>query len=53
LALDQAGFATETRSYMGAVRMFRTDRVNRARELRRHDDVDVLPMSLTTRRLGG
>ena len=50
--LDQPGLTTETRSYMGGVRAFRTDLVNRARELRRHDDVDVLPMSLTTRRLG-
>jgi hypothetical protein len=48
-ALDEPGLLTETRSYVGGVRALRNDLVSRARELRRHADVDVLPMSLTTR----
>jgi hypothetical protein len=48
-ALGEPGLLTETRSYVGGVRALRNDLVSRARELRRHADVDVLPMSLTTR----
>ena len=43
------GLLTETRGYAGGVRAFRNDLQNRARELRRHDDITVMPMSLTTR----
>jgi hypothetical protein len=49
LALDQAGLLTETRSFIGGVRSLRNDLTNKARELRRHADVDQLPISLTTR----
>ena len=50
--LGKDGMLTETRSYAGGVRALITELENCARELRRHDDIDVLPMSLTTRRLG-
>jgi hypothetical protein len=47
--LGAAGMLTETRGYAGGIRALRNDLQNRARELRRHDDITVLPMSLTTR----
>lgn len=47
--LGDTRMLTETRSYTGGVRAVRNDLANRARELRRHDDVTVMPMSLTTR----
>ena len=50
--LGKDGMLTETRSYAGGIRALQSELVNRARELRRHDDVDVLPMSLTTRKAG-
>ena len=47
--LGDTPMLTETRSYSGGVRAVRNDLTIRARELRRHADVDVMPMSLTTR----
>lgn len=47
--LGEPRMLTETLGYAGGVRALRNDIENRARELRRHDDVTVLPMSLTTR----
>lgn len=49
LALEQPGLLVETRSFIGGVRTLRNDLVSRARELRRHQDVDQLPIALTTR----
>lgn len=42
----------ETRSYAGGIKALRTTLTGRARDLRRHQDVDVLPMGYTTRRVG-
>jgi hypothetical protein len=47
--LGEPGMLTETRGYAGGIRALRNDLTNRARELRRHADVDQLPISLTTR----
>ena len=47
--LGEPGMLTETRSYAGGIRALRNDLQNRARDLRRHDDITVMPMSLTTR----
>jgi hypothetical protein len=47
--LGEQKLLTETHGYAGGVRALRNDLQNRARDLRRHQDVDVLPMSLTTR----
>jgi hypothetical protein len=49
VTLDVPGLLTETRGYAGGIRALRNDLINEARELRRHQDVDVLPISLTTR----
>jgi hypothetical protein len=47
--LGQPGMLTETRGYTGGIRALRNDLQARARDLRRHDDITVMPMSLTTR----
>jgi hypothetical protein len=47
--LGEPKMAAETRALASGIRAVRNDLVSRARELRRHQDVDVLPMSLTTR----
>ena len=47
--LGESGLLVETRCYAGGLRTLRNDLQGRARELRRHADVDVLPVTLTTR----